>query len=97
MAEYIDVEKARAYVETDLKGDPVLQWLGRTMIEKLPKNGAEANWEEWYPPKHMILTGEEMLYRCSACTAKYPDVAGYNYCPHCGARMEVAYGPFKAD
>ena len=37
MAEYIDVEKARAYVETDLKGDPVLQWLGRTMIEKLPK------------------------------------------------------------
>lgn len=37
MAEYIDVEKARAYVETDLKGDPVLQWLGRTMIEKLPR------------------------------------------------------------
>ena len=42
MAEYIDVEKARAYVETNFKGDPVLQWLGRTMIEKLPKVEHEA-------------------------------------------------------
>lgn len=38
-------------------------------------------WEKWWPPKHMILTGEEMLYRCSACTAKYADISGYNYCP----------------
>ena len=48
-------------------------------------------WEEWYPPAHMILTGEEMLYRCSACTAKYPDVEGFNYCPYCGAVMENKY------
>lgn len=46
-------------------------------------------WEKWYPPKHMILTGEEMLYRCSACTAKYADIGGYNYCPFCGAKMEI--------
>ena len=48
-----------------------------------------AKWEEWWPPKHMILTGEEMLYRCSSCTAKYADVGGYNYCPFCGAKMDA--------
>lgn len=45
-------------------------------------------WAEWYPPMHMIITGEEILYRCSACDAKYPDVEGYKYCPHCGAMMD---------
>lgn len=45
-------------------------------------------WEEWYPPKHMIMTGEELLYRCSACDAKYPDVEGYRHCPYCGAKMD---------
>ena len=45
-------------------------------------------WVEWYPPMHMILTGEELLYRCSACDAKYPDVEGYRYCPHCGAFVD---------
>ena len=49
-----------------------------------------AQWEEWYPPMHMILTGEEMLYRCSACDAKYSDVEGYRYCPYCGAKMDGA-------
>ena len=48
-----------------------------------------AKWEEWWPPKPMILTGEEMLYRCSACTAKYSNVEGFNYCPFCGAQMEL--------
>lgn len=44
-------------------------------------------WEEWYPPAHMILTGEEMLYRCVICDAKYADVEGYRHCPYCGADM----------
>ena len=47
----------------------------------------QGKWVEWYPPKHMIMTGEELLYRCSACDAKYADVEGYRYCPHCGAQM----------
>ena len=46
------------------------------------------HWREWWPPAHMILTGEEMLYRCSACDAKYADVSGYKFCPNCGARMD---------
>ena len=47
-----------------------------------------AHWEEWWPPKHMILTGEEMLYVCSACTAKYSDIENKRYCPWCGAIMD---------
>ena len=45
-------------------------------------------WKEWYPPAHMILTGEEMLYRCTICDAKYSDVEGYRYCPYCGNPMD---------
>ena len=45
-------------------------------------------WEEWWPPKHMIFTGEEMLWRCSACDAKYSDKENMSYCPRCGARMD---------
>ena len=48
----------------------------------------QGHWEEWYPPKHMILTGEEMLYRCSMCDAKYSDVEGYRFCPYCGTKMD---------
>lgn len=50
---------------------------------------AHGRWVEWYPPKHMILTGEEMLYRCSSCDAKYSDVEGFRFCPNCGAKMDA--------
>ena len=45
-------------------------------------------WIEWYPPKEYIITGEELLYCCSHCDAKYLDVEGYRYCPFCGALMD---------
>ena len=42
-------------------------------------------WLEWFPGDcALIMTGEEKLYRCSICDAKYPDVEGFNFCPHCG-------------
>ena len=47
-----------------------------------------AEWKEWWPPTHMIMTGEEMLYVCSACTAKYSDIENKRYCPWCGAKMD---------
>ena len=48
-----------------------------------------AKWEEWWPGDcALIMTGEEMLYQCSACTAKYSDIEGKRYCPHCGAFMD---------
>ena len=51
--------------------------------------GKSGKWEEWSPSDiTLILTGEEMLFGCSGCGAKYPDVEGYRYCPNCGARME---------
>lgn len=52
------------------------------------KEEKHGHWEEWYPPAHMILTGEEMLYRCTICDAKYPDVEGYRHCPFCGNPMD---------
>lgn len=45
-------------------------------------------WKEWWPGIAEIMTGEEMLYRCSACDAKYADIDGYKYCPYCGAKMD---------
>ena len=49
-----------------------------------------AHWEEWWPGDcALIMTGEEMLYRCSACDAKYPDVEGFKFCPHCAAKMDL--------
>lgn len=46
------------------------------------------HWEEWLPGMSVILTGEEMLYMCSNCTAKYEDVEGMRYCHNCGAKMD---------
>ena len=63
-------------------------------IDKLPTVDAapvvHAHWEEWWPGDcALIMTGEEMLYRCSACDAKYPDVEGFKFCPHCAAKMDL--------
>lgn len=44
-------------------------------------------WKEYWPGINLIMTGEEMLYRCSECDAKWGNVEGYRYCPYCGARM----------
>lgn len=53
----------------------------------LPK--VPGSWEEWWPGDcALIMTGEEKLYRCSICDAKYPDVEGFNFCPHCGNPMD---------
>ena len=46
-------------------------------------------WVEWLPGDcALIMTGEEMLYRCSSCDAKYSAAEGYKYCPNCGAKMD---------
>lgn len=45
-------------------------------------------WEVFQPGKHMILTSEEYLFRCTCCDAKYSDVEGFRFCPHCGAMMD---------
>lgn len=48
------------------------------------------DWMEWFPGDcALIMTGEEMLYRCSCCDVKYSDAEGYKYCPNCGAKMDL--------
>lgn len=43
-------------------------------------------WKEWWPGDcALIMTGEEMLWMCSECTAKFSDRS--SYCPNCGADM----------
>lgn len=51
-----------------------------------------AHWKEWYPPKEFILTGEEKLYICSNCDAKYSDIENQRFCPWCGAQMDEFAG-----
>ena len=44
-------------------------------------------WKEWWPGScALIMTGEEVLYRCTRCDAKYADTS--NFCPNCGAKMD---------
>ena len=46
-------------------------------------------WLEWWPGLSVIMTGEEMLWQCSVCTAKYAEKENYRYCPNCGAKMDL--------
>lgn len=88
MAEYIERESLRdALYDAD-----AITMSGVKILNQFPAADVapvvHGRWDEWYPPMHMILTGEEMLYRCSSCDAKYSDVEGFRFCPHCGARMD---------
>lgn len=50
------------------------------------KTGENAKWEEWWPGDcSLIMTGEEMLWKCSNCDAKHTQKS--KYCPTCGAKM----------
>lgn len=88
MPRLIDLDKINPldFPSTEMDGLDVVRYLNT-----LPTVDAVAvvrgRWEEWWPPAHTIMTGEEMLYRCSACDAKYANVEGFRYCPRCGANM----------
>ena len=78
----------------DLDGDWCRSCVINSVLEKVRGIPAadvvpvrRGNWEKWWPGIAEIMTGEEMLYRCSACDAKYADIDGYKYCPYCGAEM----------
>ena len=93
LLDYLRKEKAEleqyGYVD-----QAVAEGIGEIIAEVEKANTVAAvevvhgRWEEWWPGINLILTGEEMLYRCTVCDAKYPDVEGYRYCPYCGAKMD---------
>ena len=86
--EYIDREAALSAIKQALeKGEgPSLY------IKRIPAADVapvrHGRWKEWWPGIAVIMTGEEMLYRCSVCDAKYSTVENYHYYPNCGAKMD---------
>ena len=100
MAEYIKRSEAmkvcqdyslHCFTTNDASGQDIADRIENDIVEIPTADVVEAvnaEWVEWYPPKEYILTGEELLYCCSNCDAKYLDVEGYKYCPYCGAEMD---------
>lgn len=94
MAEYID----RSKLEFDFRqcNRTNSNWTQQRVVQMIHRQPAadvapvvHGRWLEWFPGDcALIMTGEEMLYRCSCCDVKYSDVEGYKYCPNCGARMD---------
>ena len=90
MTEYIEREAAiKAAKHAWAKGLEPSQYM-----ETIPAADVapvrHGKWLEWFPGDcALIMTGEEMLYRCSSCDAKYSDAEGYKYCPNCGAKMDL--------
>lgn len=76
-------------IEID-EADPPFRFIPAEFIEAAPTIDAvpvvRGKWEEWWPGDcALIMTGEEMLWMCSKCTAKFSDQS--NFCPNCGAMM----------
>lgn len=56
-------------------------------LQNLPSaEQKKGKWKEWWSGDcALIMTGEEMLWMCSECTAKFSGRSAY--CPNCGAEM----------
>lgn len=88
MPKYIEAVSA-ATIIAEKHGTPIAE-LVDTFAEIPDADVAQVRhgrWEEWWPGIDLIMTGEEMLYRCSVCDAKYSTVES-KYCPNCGAKMD---------
>lgn len=62
--------------------DAIRAWNRRA---KEPKKG---QWDV----EHGVFMYDDIygdIYRCSVCGYRDRDPEGFNYCPHCGAKMEV--------
>ena len=81
-----EIVKTMRYVPKDAVVDIAYIVNRAPTIEAKPI--VRAHWIEWYPPKEFILTGEEKLFVCSNCTAKFETVENSKYCPYCGAQMD---------
>lgn len=94
MPEYIDAAAAKAYVEANYQGDPLLRHLYCTLLDVLPKTevaeAAPVVCAKWIRMDAHI--GMEQ-FKCSLCRSEYyvPTCMNepmYDYCPNCGAKMD---------
>lgn len=92
MAEYIERETAIEAIISEPTDAHYPSWYTEKIMQIPAADVApvvHGKWLEWYPGDcALIMTGEEMLYQCSNCWAKYPDVEGCRYCHNCGKIMD---------
>lgn len=98
MAEYIEREAAVQSLQTSRVGQEdsyaeLVLACARIKIVRLPAADVapvrHGRWVEWWPDENaLILTGEEMLYCCTACDAKFNSKENMRYCSNCGAKMD---------
>lgn len=80
----------REYYDGDCRTSEAM-WRVHLEINRIPAADVveveHGEWKEWLPGDcSLIMTGEEMLFECSVCTAKFANQS--NYCPRCGAKMD---------
>jgi hypothetical protein len=89
----IDAKQTEKQIKEVFENSPVAMGIMIRWIRKQPTIEAEpvkhGRWVEWWPPKHMVFTGEEVLFRCSNCSANYGSKENMRYCPNCGAKMDL--------
>ena len=61
------------------------------IVEDAPTIEPEHPNGEWIPAFNGRFTGGAYWFSCSKCSRIVPEVrnGGWNYCPNCGAKMEV--------
>jgi len=90
MARYIDADELKAdhFVPSSTTNTTNYLYVSLSQIENAPtadvRENVHAHWEaEWHIVFHVYLP------RCSSCGFYSP--LRYNFCPNCGAQMEVDY------
>lgn len=86
MSDLIYREDAKDFVRHAwAKGLDVIEYLDEVPAADV-QPVVRGKWEEWWPGDcALIMTGEEMLWMCSKCNAKFLEQS--NFCPNCGADM----------
>lgn len=78
-------EFAEEFCECDYVFPPMVRDIKRLPAADV-RPVVRGNWEEWWPSELcLIFTGEEMLWMCSECAAKFSERK--NFCSNCGADM----------
>lgn len=87
MAKYIEVDCLREAFLTDLQN---LQTIDEHTADLMLTELEEAPAADVAPVVHSkwIFNDEWWEFRCTNCQGAFGNVKKYNYCPHCGAKMD---------